>query len=321
MGTLVEQIRFCLGRGTASAASMAFVGLLGAAAPASGFALYRPVYQGGDVDVEASIQQAPRWAAELVDGTGLHDQIRVGVAPSFALRLGAASDQVAQVQGAVAAAFDAWSNDALGFDVSFGADLTAGDYEITLQTYEGGTGFGEPFGFASITEQWVPDRLLTNGQRYDGWVITHGSIQINATNLRWFRTEFDLILTEQGLLDALQKLIMHESGHALGFDHPTVAPVNFDTDGDPYNAMVIDPVAPWSGLSVASSADEDAIMSGLAYGASFASLFNVELHGDDAAARDALYSVAVPEPPLVLLVAVLLGFRPAMSRRRELDDR
>jgi len=34
-----------------------------------------------------------------------------------------------------------------------------------------------------------------------------------------------------------------------------------------------------------------------------------------------LYSVAVPEPPLVLLVTVLLGLRAAVSGRRELDDR
>jgi hypothetical protein len=264
--------------------------------------------------VAASVQQAPRWSAEPVDGAGLHDGIRVGVAPGFALRLGVTPAEVPLVREAVAAAFDAWSNPVLGFDVIFDADLSDAAYEITLDTYEDGVGLGETFGYASNDEQWVGERLMTNGQRYDGWAITHSDILLNATNLRWFRAEFDGIVTDEGLLVALQKLVMHESGHSLGLGHPTVAPVNFDTNGDPYDTMTIDPLAPWTGLAPVSTADEDAIMSGLGYGASFASLFNVELHGDDAAGRDVLYP-SLPEPAVGTLLGLAASVLTAIRRR------
>lgn len=68
---------------------------------------------GGGLDVQRSILETLRWAAEPVNGTGLHDGIQVGVAAGFATALGAAPEEIASSREAVVKAFDAWANDAL----------------------------------------------------------------------------------------------------------------------------------------------------------------------------------------------------------------
>lgn len=62
------------------------------------------------------------------------------------------------------------------------------------------------------------------------WLGAHpADITVNAPNVLWFRGQYDPILTDQQVLDALQRLVMHEAGHAIGLGHPTIDPVNFDT--------------------------------------------------------------------------------------------
>lgn len=300
-----------LARVAAWGAAQAAALCLAAPLPAGAFSVFYTVYDPTApdfVDLEATLLETDRWAAEPVGGVGLHVGIRVGVEPGFASALGVLPEEVPLVREAVAKAFEAWENEVLSFDVQFEADFATTDYEITLTTYEGDVGFedGTVYGMARNDEEWQEARLLTNGQRHDGWVITHSDIEINAAGLRWFREEYGDITTDQGLLDALQKLVMHESGHSLGFAHPTAA-FTLDDDFDPTNALEIDPLAPWTGLFVSPFPDSDAIMSGLATGASFESLFNVALHPDDAAARDALYPVAAPEPGGAIAAFAMLG--------------
>jgi predicted Zn-dependent protease with MMP-like domain len=263
---------------------------------AGAFSVHRNVFVGGGLDVERTILETPRWAAEPVNGTGLHDGIQVGVAAGFATALGSTPEEIPLVREAVVRAFDAWANDVLSFEVTFDANLATESYEITVDTFLGNVGLDELFGWADWTQDFVTNRLLTNGQRHDGWVLTHADIGINAPNVRQFRQEWGPILTDQQVLDALQRLVMHEAGHAIGLGHPTVDEVNLDTDLDPYNAMPIDPLAPWTGLFDSPFSDQDTIMSGLAYGSSFLALFDTVLHGDDAGGRDALYPVPVPTP-------------------------
>jgi len=263
-------------------------------APAGAFSVHVDVFAAGDLNVERTILETPRWAAEPVEETGLHDGIQVGVAAGFATALGATPEEIPLVREAVVKAFDAWANEVLGFDVTFDANLATESYEVTLDTYDGPVGLDQYFGYAEWYEAFVTNRLLTNGQRHDGWVLTHSDITINAPNVQWFRQEYGPILTDQQVLDALQRLVMHEAGHAIGLGHPIVEEVNLDTDLDPYNPMPIDPLAPWAGLFESPLSDEDAIMSGLRYGSSFPALFETVLHGDDAGGRDALYPTPLP---------------------------
>jgi len=273
--------------------------------PASAFSVYGNVFDGsGALDVQATLQNTARWSPEPLDGAGLHDGIQVGVEPGFAENLGASTpEEVALVEAAVVAGFQAWENPVLSFDVTFDASVEdgPGGFEIDLFAVDGGSGYGVAFGWAGFGAEFVPNRLLTNGQRYDGHVITDADMFLNYTNVAWFLAQ-NPGLTEEEKLAALQRLVMHEAGHTLGLSHPTVDPYQFDTDLDPLNEMEIDPSDPFSALIVSPNVDWDAIMSGLNYGSSVEALFFTELRPDDRGGRDALYPV--PEPTTLLLLGL-----------------
>lgn len=272
----------------------------------------------GVVDVQATFEQAARWGAEPLGGVGLHDGIQVAVEPGFAEKFGLTDPaEIALLEGAVVAAFRAWESSTLSFEVFFDAAAEEGEggFEIDLFAVSGDVGQGSAFGWYEGSSQFVPNRLLTNGQRYDGRVMTYADLFFSLDNIAWFQTQYPL--TDEEKLAALQRLIMHELGHGLGLGHPTIDPYNFDSDLDPMTVVVVDPSDPFGELMVSPNVDWDVIMSGTGYGSSFEALFFTELRPDDRSGLNVLYPV--PEPGTLLLLGLsVVGFGLYGRRQRKL---
>ncbi|MHC4106931.1 MAG: hypothetical protein ACYSTY_02480, partial [Planctomycetota bacterium] len=247
-----------------AARAAAALALLAGAPDARAFSLVaeRIVFAGPDVDVPATLAQASRWSSI----SGLGDGIQVGVAPGFAAALGAATPaEEALVNQAVADAIAAWESPVLHLDVGFeNAGVVEGasaGFEIDVFAVPGthpvfaGTNY---FGRAIFHEFFAADRPLTNGQSTAGYAIDGADVYVNVDTTAALAALLGLTQEEQ--LASLQRLVMHEVGHALGLGHPNAdnpfgAQTNFDTDGDPLNAMPIDPADPFSGLQVSSNTD------------------------------------------------------------------
>lgn len=248
-----------------------------------------------------TLAAAARWSAEpdpIGFNTGFHDRIQVAVAHDFAERLGVTSEaDKARLELTIRDTFRAWENDALRFDIDFERTPVQGiapgqGFEIDLfavpQSHPVFAG-SNYFGYTLI--DWVPAtaRLLANGDRSDGLVIVGVDIYINV----------DTVLTLGSLIpperrpDALQRLMMHELGHGLGFAHPnsTSGEGNafYDTDMDAKNLMVIDPAHPFDDLILSSVNNPQAIMSNdRTRPGPF--LYFTSVQADDRGGRDVLYA-------------------------------
>ena len=267
--------------------------------------------------VAETLQRASRWSS----ASGLSDGIQVAVMPGFAEAMGAINaTEVALIEGVVTSAFEAWANPALQFDITFdGAAVIDSSLGFEFDLFalpESSFVFGPdpPFGSASVFDQFILSRPLTNGQVFDGWAIAGADVYINIDKTAAFADLFSL--TEEEKLASLGRLLMHEIGHGLGLHHSNVATLtNYDTDNDPLNAMAIDPLDPFANVISSSFRDTNAIMSN---DAEFSSLFQTFLSNDDLGGRDLLYPV-VPEPNTMFLACigatVVVGWQ--LRRRRQ----
>jgi hypothetical protein len=272
---------------------------------------------GGSPATELSA--AARWDAEPYHGTGLADGLQVAIAPDVAADLGVAPEDVPTLDGAIDDAFRMWENDALHFEIAHASPLAARGTdvgaEIDVFTVPGDDPefLGNPyFGVTEWRWEFVQDRLLPNGQRSAGYVITGADIFLNATRLVQTQEDFGIPIGLSSL--ALTRLLAHEIGHALGFAHPNEGR-NFDRDLDPLDLETVDPRDPFAGIGVSPNFDTGAILSNQPCGPVLtlcAALFFQTLQPDDQLGRDVLYA---PEPAPTASLACI-GATWALLRRR-----
>jgi hypothetical protein len=254
---------------------------------------------------QATLEFAARWPASFNEAV-----IDAGIEPGFATNLGASNaSEIALANQAVADAFAAWEHAQLRFDVTFDApavqqnDPTSG-FDIDLfavtsshQVFQSNSAFG-----IAIPSIGSSSRLLTNGQVFVGGVIRGYDLYIASDRVQGFATTFNLTLTEQ--TQAIQRLLMHEIGHAIGAGHPNAddpsgIKTNFDTDTNPLNPMEINGADPFMGVIESNNRDAQAIMSNLPCGSPTVcpAVFFTSLQNDDIGARDLLYPVDPANPP------------------------
>lgn len=293
--------------------------LLALATPARGFV---GVALGGD------LVDAPRWSATEAFGRGLGDGvIAVAINGGFAADIatavtgGATPQDVADIETAVSAAFRQWESPVLRFSVTFdapavrgpgvGAELDVFQVQSTDPDFAAsGANFGVTFMFWGFS----PARLLTNGAVLAGQEIYGADILIAVDRLAALAPSF----TREQQLRLFQRLLMHEIGHAVGLHHPPSGPaINFDSDTDPDNAILVDPAAPLAGLALSPNLDTLAVMNQLPSDPN--ALFYTTLRNDDRGGRDVLYP-APGAPQAVCQPVPDAGCRAALKSSLKIGD-
>lgn len=269
--------------------------VLGVPAVAEAFVTLRPQ----TTDLESAV----RWNAApnpVVGNAGLFDGIQVAAEPGLAEKLTMAVTgdtdpaDVADVEAALLAAFTAWESAVLRFEVEFDgpAERGAGGGEIDVFAVPESDPVFQDNDFFGRTDPfflYVDDRVLTNGWVLPGFAFTGADIFLNMDLIAAISVAFP----REQQPAALQRLVMHETGHALGFGHPNVYPeLNYDTDFDPLDEMIIDPNDPLGDLMLSPNVDTNAVMSNRPM---FQALLRTTLTNDELGGRDALYP-ALPLP-------------------------
>ncbi len=280
--------------------------------------------QGGVVDVLRTLSEAPRWSAApmAVTGAGLHDGIRVSIAPGFVEGLAPTAGRVAGLRSAVESAFRAWETPALRFDLHWDEAGTEGSLagsEIDLFLVDSAFPIfsgNSATGYTRYSTRFAADRLLANGQILPGYALVGSDIFVASDRFEFLLTLLGAggFATEADREARLTNLVIHEVGHALGLGHPNETPwANFDTDGDPTTAIAVDPGDPFAGIGVFSEFDPGAVMRG-GFPPDPRALLYTALRADDRSGRDVLYASAVPEPGTAVLVAAGLAVSAAAGR-------
>jgi hypothetical protein len=252
-----------------------------------------------NVALNPSLATAPRWSStEAVPGRGLADgKISVSITANFAENIALAvtgavlPQDVADVEAAVRAAFDAWESPVLQFEVTFDGpttrDPSAGaeiDVFDVLSTDPDFAASGATFGVTLMQWSFLPNRVLTNGSVLAGDTMHGADILIATDRLAAFAPAF----TREEQLHLFQRLMMHELGHAVGLHHPHDGPlINSDTDTNPNNAILVDPADPLAAIVVSPNRDTLAVMNQIP--SDISGLFYVSLRNDDRGGRDVLY--------------------------------
>jgi hypothetical protein len=216
----------------------------------SGAAAFVPI--GFDPVGSARWDAAPHAAT---GGAGLYDGIQVAIEPTMVEKLLQAStgtvlpEDVAALRGAIRAAFAAWESPVLAFTIVFDGPTARGTgvgQEIDVFSVPGSdpafTTTGALAGVTFFVAPVTADRVLTNGASLAGQAVSRADIFLNETSIAAFSGLFP---TREETLAALQRLLLHEIGHAIGLHHPNEFPgANRDTNTDPLDRMVIDPLDP-----------------------------------------------------------------------------
>ena len=164
----------------------------------------------------------------------------------------------------------------------------------------------------------APKRTFTNGAVVPGATITKAHLVMNRDTLVLMFSSIGASYA----LNALQRLVAHEVGHALGLGHPTDRPeFNIDQDDDPTNAMLVDFHDPFAGLRASSAVDFTAVMVPYSSLPGLQFAFDTTMRPDDLGGRDVLYPYVTPEPTTgallggAVLVASALASRSRSGRR------
>ncbi len=259
------------------------------ATSASAFAFLTPVTTpcqscpgGVAFDVAASYLANPRWTAGPATHS-LQGGLLVWISPGMAGSFGVSDPELAaKIEATIASGVLAWSSPVISFDIVLGGVAPSGT-DISI-----GSGFTQSIGGRTdFSTAYSLGRQLTNGEILPGTIFTGAVITLNQSTL----TNMFSLIGESFALAALQRLVAHEMGHALGLGHPT----------DVYQYNVVNDSS--AGLIVSPDAvDDTAIMVPFSSLPGLHASFDPTMRLDDLAGRDVLYPA--PEPAGLLLAAV-----------------
>lgn len=147
-------------------------------------------------------------------------------------------------------------------------------------------------GFGTWTQFWYlfDDPIGPGGRVYPGNTITSVDMVFNPEVCY----HMDPALAGRGC-NHFQSLMLHETGHALGLDHPDEFPGrNFETDADPTNAIPINCQSPTQGLVLSPNIAPQAVMIS---SRGLPQPVRLELTQDDLGGRNFLYPICPGSAP------------------------